>query len=115
MSNQQQKPPIQRMGHRKLRSGVSMLHERLVGRLVIAWGFLEAAMQDCIWHILNVPLEDGRVITARADANTKLQWLRSLSKRHLKDTELLALTKILDVISDAQDDRNFIVHGVWEL
>jgi hypothetical protein len=98
---------------RRIDPGVTLFHERLVGRMVIAWGLLEAAMQDCIWHILKVPMGDGRIITARRDAKTKLEWLRSFSKKHFEGEPLELLTKTLDLIELRQDDRNFIMHGVW--
>jgi hypothetical protein len=77
------------------------------------WGLLEAAMQDAIWRILNVPMEDGRILTGRTDASTKLQWLRSLSKRHIRGELFEQLQLVLKTIEDRMDDRNFIVHGVW--
>jgi hypothetical protein len=85
----------------------------LIGRVVVEWAKLEAAMQDAIWNILNVPLEDGRVLTARMDARIKLQWLRTFSQRHIFGDELTNLSEILDLIERRQDDRNFIAHGTW--
>ncbi len=109
-----QKPPLQKLGSGDhFKHGVSMKHERLVGRLVIEWSRLEAIMQDVIWSILDIGLEDGRVLTARSTAQIKLQWLRSFSRRHIKGSELEALNDILSAIEELQDDRNFIAHASW--
>jgi hypothetical protein len=85
----------------------------LIGRVIVEWARLEAMMQDAIWNILNVPLEDGRVLTARMDARTKLQWLRAFAKKHVSGDELKTLSDTLDLIELSQDDRNFITHGTW--
>jgi hypothetical protein len=93
--------------------GVSLRHERLVGRAIISWSRLEAAIQDIIWVILDVPLEDGRIITARMDAIKKMQWIKSFSKRHLDGKPLEDMEFILSKVDDLLDDRNFIVHTSW--
>jgi hypothetical protein len=112
MANKTPKPPINPV-RPKMKRGVPVSHERWIGRLILASGHAEAAMQDAIWNILNVPMEDGRILTARMNANTKLQWLRALAKRHLHGDLLEELTKSLDRLEVCMDDRNFVVHGAW--
>jgi hypothetical protein len=63
--------------------GVGMQHERLVGRAVIEWSRLEAVLNDLIWCFLNLSFEDGRALTGRADAGTKIALLRLIAPRHL--------------------------------
>jgi hypothetical protein len=92
---------------------ITTRHEMLIGRVTVEWARLEAMMQDAIWNILNVPLADGRVLTARMDARTKLQWLRTFAKRHVSDDDFKARSETLDLIELRQDDRNFITHGTW--
>jgi hypothetical protein len=94
--------------------GVSMQHERLVGRVIIEWSRLENVLNDVIWRFLNLSFEDGRAITGRDDATTKISLLRIIAPRHLaNDDKLEALLVILDAIDSLRDDRNFIVHGAW--
>jgi hypothetical protein len=94
--------------------GVGMLHERLVGRVVIEWSRLESVLNDLIWCFLNVIFEDGRTLTGRADATTKIALLRAIAPRHLtSDDKLEALLLALDTIDASREDRNFIVHGAW--
>jgi hypothetical protein len=109
-----EKPPLQDFGEGIFVSKyVSPNHERLLGRLVVAWSRLEAVMGDLIWVILGVDAEDGRVITARMDARTKLQWLRVYLKRCLSEDSFAECLKTLDKIQQRQEDRNFAMHGSW--
>jgi hypothetical protein len=108
------KPPLQRLGPGiHMKHGISLKQERLIGRVIVSWSKLEAIMQDVIWVILDVGLEDGRILTARMNAITKLRWLRSFAKRHVSGENLESLQSILDTIEVLQDDRNFIVHASW--
>jgi hypothetical protein len=90
-----------------------MEQERRLGRLCMTWARIEDAMQEILWILLNVPLEDGRVMTAGADANRKLQWLGGFANKHLTGEELQSLKTILARIDEVRQDRNFAVHGSW--
>jgi len=109
------KPPFQAMrpDHRTV-FGVGLQHERLVGRVAIEWTRLENILNDILWRFLNLSFEDGRVLTGRADAATRISLLRVIAPRHLADADKLeALLLSLDAIDALRDDRNFIVHGAW--
>lgn len=100
--------------HQKAAFGAGMQHERLVGRVIIEWARLENVLNDIIWRLLNLSFEDGRAITGRADATSKISLLRTLAPRHLaSDDKLEALLFALDAIDALRDDRNFIAHGAW--
>ena len=88
-------------------------HYNSTGRVVIAWGKLEAALEDLIWHFLDLSDDDGRMITARLDARPKLEMLNVLAKRYLAPRGAADLRKVLSLIGELQADRNFIVHGNW--
>ena len=92
---------------------ISMKTERLIGRFVVAWSKLEACMDDFIWALLAVPIEQGRIITVRMDAVRKIQTLRQLGGLVLAETVFHQLSPILDQIDILRDDRNLIVHGTW--
>jgi hypothetical protein len=70
-------------------------------------------MQDVIWQLLGVPIDDGRIITASADANRKLQWLNGFARKHLTGTEAEKMTGILEHIEVLRTERNFIMHASW--
>lgn len=109
------KPPFKQMRpDQEAAFGVGMQHERLVGRAIIEWARLEAVLNDLIWVFLGLSFEDGRVLTGRADATSKITILRSIAPRHLNDADKLeALLLALDAIDASRDDRNFIAHGSW--
>jgi hypothetical protein len=69
--------------------GVGMQHERLVGRVVIEWSRLESILNDLIWCFLNVSFEDGRALTGRADAGTKIALLRQIAPKHMANEDKL--------------------------
>lgn len=70
-------------------------------------------MQDTLWNLLGIELDNGRILTERTDAARKLQWLNAFATKHLKGTELSDLKDVLDRINEARLDRNFIMHGTW--
>lgn len=113
MAKKPEKPPIQPLGERTIQYGISLKAELLIGRMVVKWGHLEGIMQDTLWSLVEVPIEVGRIVTAKADANTKLQWLNAFAKVRLSGADLEALTVILGEIDLARDDRNFMMHGSW--
>lgn len=84
-----------------------------VGRIIIAWAKLEAALEDLVWHFLDLCDDDGRVITCRMDARSKVELLRVFGSRVLPLDELPLYTKWLSFIAELQDSRNFAAHGLW--
>jgi hypothetical protein len=92
---------------------LSAKHYEMIGKVVVVWSKLEAAMDDTIWHFLKLDMEDGRIVTTRLDARTKATMIRSLSEWHLSKDDQDGLATVLTVISERQDDRNFIAHGTW--
>jgi hypothetical protein len=94
--------------------GVSAAHTQLVGSVVIEWSRLESVLDYLIWDFLDISFEDGRVLTGRADAGTKIAHLRSIASRHLANHDKLeGLLVALDALDACREDRNFIVHGSW--
>jgi hypothetical protein len=92
---------------------ISMLTERLIGRAIVAWSKLENCMDDFIWALLAVPIEQGRVLTVRMDAVRKIQTLRRLGELVLSTEKFHVLSPILDRVDILREDRNLIGHGSW--
>jgi len=90
---------------------ISMLTERLIGRAIVAWSKLENCMDDFIWALLAVPIEQGRVLTVRMDAVRKIQTLRRLGELVLSTEKFHVLSPILDRVDILREDRNLIGHG----
>ena len=110
-----QKPPIQKLDpNQYVDRKVSDGQIDLIGRVVVLFSKLEAALEDTIWYFLKIDDEDGKIVTKRLDAETKIQMVRALAIRHLADKKILSkLKEILVLISELKDNRNFIVHGLW--
>ena len=92
---------------------VSMLTERLIGRVIVAWSKLEACMDDFIWALLGVPIERGRIITVRMNAVRKIQTLRQLGGLVLSKSKFHELSPLLDQVDILRDLRNLVAHGTW--
>jgi hypothetical protein len=90
-----------------------MNHERLIGRVVVAWSKLEGAMEDLIWQLLGLDIEQGRVITSRLDAVAKIRMIRSLGEPALTEPQWLSLSETMARIDILREDRNTILHGTW--
>jgi hypothetical protein len=92
---------------------VSLQFERLIGRVIIAWSKLEASMEDLIWSLLDLEIENGRVMTARVDAVGKIRMLRELGRQEMPEQMFHRLSPTLDEIDVLREDRNFMAHGTW--
>jgi hypothetical protein len=90
-----------------------MLTERLIGRAIVAWSKLENCIDDFIWALLAIPIEQGRIITVRMDAVRKIQALRRLGELVLLTEKFHTLSPILDRIDILREERNLIGHGSW--
>jgi hypothetical protein len=71
------------------------------------------AIESLIWCIVDLPMNDGRILTSRMDASTKSAILRVLSEWHLDEPARTDVTNVLNTLQDRQADRNFIAHGTW--
>jgi hypothetical protein len=112
------KPPFQPLRPEQVTDGrISMVHERLIGRVVSRWAKLEAAMSDLIILITGLNFEDGRLFTERQDATRLIAILRTLAERYLSDegtpSPRSKFLDTLDKIEHLKEDRNNIVHGSW--
>jgi hypothetical protein len=85
----------------------------LIGQVAAAWSHLEAALDDLIWHFLDLPDDDGRIITGGLDATRKLELARRLAERYLPAAALESFAAMLTALDDLRLDRNFVIHGVW--
>ena len=93
--------------------GIDALQERLIGCVVTEWSRLEGALEDMIWTLTGLSFEDGRVLTSRTDAKTKIAMLQVLAPRYLADPTLRKVEEALVLADSLRDDRNFIMHGSW--
>lgn len=109
-----QKPPVlPALENQIVDPTISMLTERLIGRAMVAWAKLENCMDDFIWALLAVPIEQGRVLTVRMDAVRKIQTLRRLGELVLPTEKFYLLSPILDRVDILREERNLIGHGSW--
>jgi hypothetical protein len=109
------KPPIkEKRPDQRIIPGLTLAEYQRIGQVIASWSILEATLQQAIWAFLKLSDDDGRLVTARMDARPKVEWLRTLGERYLPDGQHAeAFFEALARISELQDDRNFIAHGVW--
>jgi hypothetical protein len=93
--------------------GIDSVQEGLIGRAIVEWSRLENTLDDLIWTLAGLTFEDGRVLTARTDAKTKIGMLQVLAPRYLTDPSLAKVEEALVLADSLRDDRNFIMHGSW--
>jgi hypothetical protein len=92
---------------------VGPITKRLIGQVIVEWSNLEAALDDMIWRILGLDDDDGKALTKRCDAATKIAIINDIAPRHLDSVLLEALQNVFGDINAVRDDRNLIVHSVW--
>ena len=105
--------PIDLRGMGKTKYGIGPVTEKLIGRFVVAWSRAEAVLGDLAWTILDVSEEDGRVVTSRVDASTRIDIVKAFAERYLQGDDLEVVAKILHQAELCRDARNLIVHGSW--
>ena len=96
-----------------LEHGIGPIQKRLIGDFIVEWSYFEAALDDLIWRILRLAEDDGKILTKRSQAETKIAILRAIAPRHLKAELLDKLRDALDDADAVREDRNFVAHGVW--
>jgi hypothetical protein len=72
-----------------------------------------ACIEDFIWVLLDLKIEDGRIMTGRVDAVGKIRMLRKLGEQKLPESLFHRLSPVLDQVAAIREDRNFIAHGTW--
>jgi hypothetical protein len=94
---------------------IPISQEKWIGRVVVEFSKLDAAMDDLIWQFFNLPIEFGRIITARMDTTSKITMLRALSDTAFDADPMLQhyLKDALDNADILREFRNLIVHGTW--
>jgi hypothetical protein len=96
---------------------VSMMQERLIGRVVVVWAKLEGILNDLIWAIQGKEMADGRSETERMQITPLIGTIRNLVKDVLVPKgmldESIQTTALLDEIDNIKNQRNLIVHGMW--
>jgi hypothetical protein len=109
-----EKPVPKPLGrHQSAAPNVGPVTKRLIGQVIVEWANLEAALDDMIWHILELADDDGKALTKRCDAATKIAIINDIAPRHLDANPLEALQDTLGHINAVREDRNLIVHSVW--
>ena len=109
------KPPVQKLRpDQYVDPGVSDAQIDMIGRVIISFSQLEAALEDTIWFFLNLEEADGRIVTTRLSAVAKVQMLRALAPNRITDENLLVeFNETMGLIDELRDGRNFIAHGLW--
>lgn len=109
----QKPPPIDVQPGQRFEPHVSLIHEKLIGRIIIEFSRLDHMLSELIWHILKLEMKDGRLITTRMPPENKIAMLRTLVPRHFDGFGCRAVLSALDYADLIREDRNFIAHGLW--
>jgi hypothetical protein len=85
----QKKPtPLPAKAGQSLDGLVSLIQEKLIGRTIVSWSKLEAAIDQTIWRFLNLEMENGRKFTTPMNAERKVVFLRLLAETYLNGEQL---------------------------
>ena len=85
-----------------------------VGKVAVEWAMLEFVLHAHGSNMLRMHSNTFWILTRKPDAQTMALTLKELAPKHLPTgTDTEAFFGILARIKDAQDQRNEIIHGVW--
>jgi hypothetical protein len=85
---------------------------REIGRLCVAWSFLEGRSEQTLWGILNIDQDLGEVFTWTMNMQHRWQMIVRESKKRLSQSDYETLKSIQNSLSVALRDRNIIIHGL---
>jgi hypothetical protein len=90
-------------------------HLAAVGRVAASWAKFEFAMNDLIWQLANVGINEGACITAQImSPSNRLRSLTSLARlRGANDSLISDLNKFGEKADGFARQRNRIVHDPW--
>jgi hypothetical protein len=86
------------------------VHEE-VGKLCIAWAFLELETERTIWAILDVDARIGPLLTWRRDIRSRWEMILSYAPKKHPQEDIQFLKTINKSLIDISRDRNIAVHG----
>lgn len=109
----QKEPPTDLRPGQTFVPHVSLIQEKLIGRVVVEFSRLDHVLSQMIWHLLKLQMADGRLITTRMDVPAKIALLEILVPRYFDTVKQRAVLAALNFAELIRDDRNFIVHGLW--
>jgi len=93
----------------------------VIGRVAATWSVIELAMEQILSRLSLAPSLLGFVLTDRLGPDNRINAIRSLIRVHeqkygrelVDQATLTDLSALLKVIAKMKEDRNFVVHTVW--
>ena len=87
---------------------------KAIGRITVAFSFLENTIAFFVWELLGREQRVGQIVTAGLSFNQLVNLFGSLYRHRVTDAEkIAALETLLKKIEQAQTERNAIVHSEW--
>jgi hypothetical protein len=86
-------------------------HLRALGRIAVAWGFLERSVRTAARGPLNVDPE--RVEAAGYRIEPILDLLEQAARERLTAADRKELSEILEAIRELKRERNRVIHDYW--
>lgn len=114
MAKRSSKPPV--MPRRPEQTFVREVGDEIfvqIGKCIAQWSDIEHVIEQVIWALLRLNIEEGRIVTSHLDARHKTLLLRQLGHLHLPSEDMEEFTTVLGRIEDLYERRNLIAHGQW--
>lgn len=97
----------------QVRYDLPVSHTREIGRIVLAWSFIEHLLQTTIWELMDVDAAFGRLAVREPRAGDRVTLLNDLALLRsitIPAKEFKALRK---QVEDCARARNLLAHGAW--
>jgi len=85
---------------------------REIGRLCVAWSFLEGRSEQTLWGILNIDQDLGEVFTWTMSMRHRWQMIVREGQKRLSKSDYETLKSIQKSLNISMRDRNIIIHGL---
>jgi hypothetical protein len=104
---------VKRRPDQSLTDAVPKAHLELIAGVIIQWSRLDGVIQELIWKLLKLDIEDGRVVTCLNDISVNISILRTLFRRKLPKAVADAFLLRLNQLTPLMEARNLVAHGLW--
>lgn len=85
-----------------------------LGGIAVNWATLEWHIERILWALLKLGPKEGRIMTVPMSMKPKLETLKLLADRLIKDAKVKAeVLKFCDAVALISENRNKVTHGIW--
>ncbi|MGE3622505.1 MAG: hypothetical protein AB7H77_01345 [Bdellovibrionales bacterium] len=98
----------------ELTVSLSEKHLKAIGRVMSHWSYLEWMAGQAVGDLLDLSVEEANAVTSQMNLRPKLELFSLLFPGRCLHKDIInESSKIISEITNAQEKRRLLAHGVW--